>query len=374
MNQEEQIFDLLYEGVTQPDAVEKAILLSLERLNASGGNIQVTSKTDYRPLYFAGYGEGYTEESITTYLDHWQYANAHRDAMRHAYNEKPGTVFLCHEHISEEDFATGAYFQEFFSQIGQRWLIGGLVRNADGIEVSIAFSRRQGAPKFSGEDAGFIARLMPHVRRATAIALKLGLPVGSPPTSIGSGLAAARIATFLIDKESYVHWQNDAASALIEDTVGIDLSDGTLEIADHVSAQKVYQATLNALDRRLADTPPTIIHITAASPPLEIEIVPASMPESSLVGAVSLALVMVRQLGLTSDIGDKLREMHGLTKAESELAVLMAEGIGIEEAAGRKSVSPHTVRTQLKSIFSKTGVTQQTALTALVWRFVNGAN
>lgn len=374
MNQDEQIFDLLYEGVTDPDAVEKAIMLCLKRLNASGGNIQVTSKTDYRPLYFAGYGEGYTQAAITDYLDHWQYANAHRDAMRRAYEQQPGKVFLCHEHISEEDFATGAYFQEFFSQIGQRWLIGGLVRDADGIEISIAFSRSQGTSHFTSKEAAFISDLMRHVRRATAIALKLGLPVGAPPTSIGSGLAAARIATFLIDKTGKVHWQNEAAHALIDEAVGLSLKDGALHVADQAAAKQVRQATLNALDRRLAATPQTIIHIDHPKTPLEIDIVPASMPQSSLVGSVSLALVMVRRLGLTEEVGAKLRQLHGLTQAESELAVLMAEGIGIDEAAQRRSVSPHTVRTHLRSIFSKTGVSQQTALTALVWRYVNGAS
>ncbi|MEM7663003.1 MAG: helix-turn-helix transcriptional regulator [Pseudomonadota bacterium] len=365
---DEEIFDLIYAGVTGGDEIERALRMCIDRLEASGGNIQVTSKTDFRPLYFLGFGEGYQEETIAEYLDHWQYANAHRDAMRRAYDDNPGSAFLCHEHISEEDFQTGAYFQEFFTRIGQRWLAGGLARDARGIEVSMAFSRPLGSERFGDNDANFIIKLLPHVRRATGIAIELGLPVGTPPTMIGQSLMAAGTAAFLIDSQRKVHWQNEAGTELLKESVGLSTINDVFTIDSSEMDNALADATREALDRKLANTPSSTISIRTNNQSLELEIVPATMPRGSLIGAVALVLVMVRKRGLSATVSKHLRDEYGLTVAESSLAVMMAEGIGIDEAAERRELSPHTVRTQLRSIFSKTGVTKQTALTALVWR------
>lgn len=58
--------------------------------------------------------------------------------------------------------------------------------------------------------------------------------------------------------------------------------------------------------------------------------------------------------------------MHGFTRAEARLASMLAEGITLEGAAEALSISIHTVRCQLKSVFAKTGVTRQAELVALL--------
>lgn len=63
---------------------------------------------------------------------------------------------------------------------------------------------------------------------------------------------------------------------------------------------------------------------------------------------------------------DRVAAMHGLTRAEARLASLLAEGISLEEAAEALLVSIQTVRSQLKLVFAKTGVTRQAELVALI--------
>ncbi|MGH6805921.1 MAG: helix-turn-helix transcriptional regulator [Ensifer adhaerens] len=55
-----------------------------------------------------------------------------------------------------------------------------------------------------------------------------------------------------------------------------------------------------------------------------------------------------------------------LTPAEASLAILLSKGITLRSAAERKGVSYETVRTQLRSIFDKTGVRRQSELVALI--------
>ncbi len=62
----------------------------------------------------------------------------------------------------------------------------------------------------------------------------------------------------------------------------------------------------------------------------------------------------------------RLRALHGLTEAEAEVAVRIAEGESPAMIAEERQVSVDTVRAQLKSVFRKLGCTRQSELVASV--------
>jgi DNA-binding CsgD family transcriptional regulator len=62
----------------------------------------------------------------------------------------------------------------------------------------------------------------------------------------------------------------------------------------------------------------------------------------------------------------RMMELHGFTRAEAKLSKLLAAGSSLDEAASAMALTTGTVRSQLKSIFSKTGVTRQGELVALL--------
>lgn len=63
---------------------------------------------------------------------------------------------------------------------------------------------------------------------------------------------------------------------------------------------------------------------------------------------------------------DHLRLLYGLTKAEARLAVLLATGISLEQAAEQLAISRNTVRTELAHIFDKTNTRRQAELVRLL--------
>lgn len=62
----------------------------------------------------------------------------------------------------------------------------------------------------------------------------------------------------------------------------------------------------------------------------------------------------------------RVAAIHGLTRAEARLAALLADGVSLEQAAETLAVSVQTARSQLKTVFAKTGVTRQAELVALL--------
>jgi DNA-binding CsgD family transcriptional regulator len=61
-----------------------------------------------------------------------------------------------------------------------------------------------------------------------------------------------------------------------------------------------------------------------------------------------------------------VRRLFELTRMEATLALLLAEGYTLDEAAEKMNVRRNTARTHLRSIFCKTGVTRQTMLVRLL--------
>jgi len=79
------------------------------------------------------------------------------------------------------------------------------------------------------------------------------------------------------------------------------------------------------------------------------------------------ALLVVTQLAAASAPGaDLLAGLFDLTPAEARIARALTEGLTLQDAATRYGLSLETVRSQLKSVLSKTGTHRQTELVALL--------
>ncbi len=61
-----------------------------------------------------------------------------------------------------------------------------------------------------------------------------------------------------------------------------------------------------------------------------------------------------------------LREAFAFTPAEAALALDLADGLAAADCASLRGVSVHTVRSQLRSLFGKTGTSRQAELVTLV--------
>ena len=74
-------------------------------------------------------------------------------------------------------------------------------------------------------------------------------------------------------------------------------------------------------------------------------------------------------LGIDEETGRKLQafgERYQLTVAELRLVIVLREGKGLKAAARRIGVGYETVRTQVKSVFQKTGTKRQAEVITLL--------
>lgn len=87
----------------------------------------------------------------------------------------------------------------------------------------------------------------------------------------------------------------------------------------------------------------------------------------SLNNVVAIAFVQILDQPPPS-AGTRLQTAWQFTRAECQLAQLLMQGLSLDEAAGRVGVSKNTVRSQVRSMYEKTGTHRQGELVALLFR------
>lgn len=114
--------------------------------------------------------------------------------------------------------------------------------------------------------------------------------------------------------------------------------------------------------------PPPVVLPLGPERSLHVDALPLPPTERGPASAL-VALVLLREAADGAGaLAGTLKARFGLTPAEQRLAVALADGTGLREAAGHLGICLSTARAQLKAIFAKTGTHRQAELVALLAR------
>lgn len=358
---DEDIIEELYAGALAPAGLKAALARAVTRAGASGGNIHVVDKASLSSLTYVTSGARYSGDAVEDYFRHWRHINVHRAAMR-----RTAGVFLCHEQLADETLARAPYAQDFYFRMGERWLAGAVASSDPRYEVSLVFNRSQDQARFDADVKRLIGDLLPHVRRAAALAAD-GAVQGRLERGIGEALGASERPVWLVDATLRIQWSNRAAEAMMRQDGLFAGRGGRLALSDTGDDSRLAALVRSAANRKLEGASAKSLLLQGEAGALELEIMPATVPDAALRGAQALAMVMGRAIGLKSDADKILRETIGLTATEARLAVEVARGAELEEISAARGISNETVRTQLRSVYLKSGTSRQAGLAALVW-------
>jgi DNA-binding NarL/FixJ family response regulator len=100
----------------------------------------------------------------------------------------------------------------------------------------------------------------------------------------------------------------------------------------------------------------TVLISRRARPPLQVLVTPIRASTLRLSGKIAVAVFIHDPSRPQGPADTLLRSLHGLTRAECRVALLSSDGRGPREIAGKIGVTENTVRSQIKSIYNKTGV------------------
>ena len=139
--------------------------------------------------------------------------------------------------------------------------------------------------------------------------------------------------------------------------------DDRIEIANPI-ANKYFKQELARLDRREGDktVAPTPVLAADGYPPLIFHLFPMDGPFGSTLGI--LVVTTLRSTRVPSS--DLVQSLFALAPAEARVAALIGSGLSPRQAAEKLGISEGNVRTTLKHVFTRVGVSRQSELALLL--------
>lgn len=268
--------------------------------------------------------------------------------------------------LSSEEIARHPYYQEFLAPFGLRWFAGVKIAAGDDLwGLSIQRTIQQGP--FSPSEMQSLADFSIQLGSAAALTRMLGFAraEGAMDAFSASGTPAV-----MLDRNAGVILVNEPAERML----GRDLlvTGRQLACIDR-NATNTLRCALHALLRY--PNPPAMLG-PIPLPRLQgrpLLAYPSRLPANTSNAFASCQVVVVF---IDPDIYPQppevaLQTCFGLTPAETRLARWISSGDELRTVADHLGVTYETARTQLKTVFAKTGTHRQAELVALLARMAS---
>jgi DNA-binding CsgD family transcriptional regulator len=163
---------------------------------------------------------------------------------------------------------------------------------------------------------------------------------------------------------------NSVAQAILSEHDGLSTAAGRLAAeyrAEHRELQRLIRQTLDMPPGQPAVTEALSISRASGRASLSLMIRPIPLSECSDGPNRPTVAVFIRDPEHQAQPSIELvQRLFQFTPAEAKLALLLADGLSLDEAAGMMKIRRNTARAHLRAIFSKTGVKRQITLVRLL--------
>ena len=248
-------------------------------------------------------------------------------------------------------------------------VIGVGTPEAHGQRAILSLQRPVGAPAYMPQEKELVGLLAPHIQLAKRVQSKLG-EAWSARSELEAAFDRLAMPAFIVDGRASIRHLNTPAAQLLARHRQILSRRGKLAFAETKLAASFYDA-VRAAAREAGRSAALAIQLGHREKG-EILVAPLH-PRHPLACAWQTPLALVAIATGERDgspIGWRLRQLYRLTPAEARLAAALATGATLEQIAAAHRVTEATLRSQLRSIFGKTGTSRQAELVRLALRGV----
>lgn len=281
-----------------------------------------------------------------------------------------GKVVTIDEIIPYGSFENSDLYRMCMEPIGIYHMAGVDLRLANGQRFTVRLCRPKEAPNFTAEERDFIAEVAPHIQRAVANGIQL-IQLDTEHKLFAKTISGLSIGTITLDKHGKVIHCNMAAQELLREDDGISIVDGDIKLSRKSSKDKLNDYIATAIGAQKSQDPVPVNALAIERPSgkanLEVLVKPIAVDESIESKDTPRAMLFISDPEKKYEIDIKiLMSLYQLTHAEARLAKHLAAGRTLDESANELGIARNTARAQLRSIFAKTGVTQQSILVSLI--------
>jgi DNA-binding CsgD family transcriptional regulator len=296
-------------------------------------------------------------------LDPWAKATGQRGLG------KAGAVLNGDQLISFRDLTRTEYYADYARKHELVRMLAGVVIARGPVLSVISVLRSEEAKPFGAEEEQLLRLLMPHLERALEMRSKMeGLQLMHAAST--DALDRMPTGVLLVDAEGRILLANRAAQRFLRLGEGLKVEGGKVR-----AAVRAEDSRLRSLIATVASTtagegvhPGSVLAVSRSlhSRPLSVLVTPVGRGTASLSRQPAAAALFVSdpdELRIPQDA--VLRNIFGLTGAESGLVMALCGGQSLADVADDLGITRETARTYLKRAFLKTGTSRQAELIAV---------
>ena len=286
---------------------------------------------------------------------------------------RDGHVVHVKELYSDEELKTSSTYNEELARSSTQNGLNVRLDGPDGSRIIWSLADPVEPGGWGTAQTEMVERLLPHIRQFVRMrsAMAGGGAVGVSLTGLPDN---TRIGVIHLDRRGRVTEANDSARSILRRGDGLSDRGGflcTRQPADNARLERLLGKALPRWDDTATGSsmavrrPPALL-------PLEVHISPVSTRQMDfgLRDVAALVLVVDPASRPRLDAG-LVAEILGLSPAESQVAVMMAEGKTIGDVASATSRQVSTVKVLTRRAYRKLGISRQVELVRLVLSLPN---
>lgn len=268
--------------------------------------------------------------------------------------------------ISDEDFTRTEIYQDWFRKLGIFHVMSASIPIADGTRALLGVQSSSAYGPFDEPDKQLLCRIAPHLQRALQVRHRL---IGDDLDKIASRAALEHLncAMVIVESDARIMYATKRAEAIFRECDSIKIVRQRVSTRDQKTAQRLKALVDGAICTAGGKGSASGGMLTverASKSPLTLLIAPL------VGGETPKAAIFINEPDALVGAEIALSGMFGLSPTEAAVTSSLIKGHSVESICLDHHVSINTLRTQLKSIYLKTGTKRQAQLVSLVLRSI----
>jgi DNA-binding CsgD family transcriptional regulator/PAS domain-containing protein len=285
-------------------------------------------------------------------------------------------VITLHDFVGTEQLERSRFYTEYLIPWDAIYNMGVDVRDGDRIYARLRLTRGRHAGNFTASEKRFVESLVPHFD--IAMRTHAALDVTKMERAIyADAMDHLTLATVILDASGHVIHMNALARDILHRQDGITLANDTLALTHPADAQRLRDAISRAITVGRAAKPGIVEVLRARRPSGAGHYGMMIRPAAGAIGSEEVTVSPAVAVFISVEEGSQspppvetIRKLFELTHKEAQLALCLANGRSLQEAAGDLGITLNTARAHLRSTFSKTGIDRQARLVRAILRSV----
>jgi DNA-binding CsgD family transcriptional regulator len=356
----------IYEAAADPEKLASLSTVVQSAMDVGSALLFVSNHQSGELIQLLGTSQNFDAKARADYRAHYHSTNPWYQAAKN----KKG-VFIKHgaELISYKEFEKTEFRADWCKRVGIYHFLGGTAPVKEGVAVAVGMHKLKGQDAFGDDEKRVFSILLEHIVRCCQLADKIGT-FASRELLTYEILNRLNVGFVLVDSECRPIHVNALAEKLLRASRWLTYSQGRVRPI-HPAARVAFEKSVSDAALTSAGNALGAGDFLTLNDPIEAPLAFSILPFNSQTMGLGVEQAAVAIMFSDPDQKkyadpDGIAKMIGTTAAESRLVARLVQGDTLVAAARAMRISRNTAKSQLQSVFLKTGTSKQSELASLV--------